>query len=143
MEELDIIFDPLPGDSLIRHVNDNLVYFNLAKTGASEWHPINFFLKNGRGELLGGVTGHVWGGWLHVAYLWISEPIRGRGHGSRLMDSAEDLAISRGAKSAALVTHSFQAPGFYLKRGYEVFAELGDYPPGHSKMYLRKRLVPC
>ena len=142
MDELEMIFDPLPSDALTRLVSDNLIYFNLAKTGMSDWHPVNFFLRNGRGEWLGGVTAHVWGGWVHVAYLWVAEPVRGRGHGTRLMDAAEELAVKRGALSAALVTHSFQAPGFYLKRGYEVFAKLDDYPPGHAKVYMRKRLVP-
>jgi GNAT superfamily N-acetyltransferase len=142
MDELEMIFDPLPSDALARLVSENLIYFNLAKTGMSDWHPVNFFLRSGRGEWLGGVTAHVWGGWVHVAYLWVAEPVRGRGHGTRLMDAAEELAVERGALSAALVTHSFQAPGFYLKRGYEVFAKLDDYPPGHAKVYMRKRLVP-
>ena len=52
------------------------------------------------------------------------------------MDSAEDLAISRGAKSAALVTHSFQAPGFYLKRGYEVSPKNGAYLYGETLLLL-------
>jgi uncharacterized protein (DUF924 family) len=40
-----------------------------------------------------------------------------------------------------LETTSFEARPFYEKRGYEVFATLDDYPPGHSKFFLRKRLT--
>ena len=56
------------------------------------------------------------------------------------MDAAEQLAVERGALAANLETHSFQAEGFYLKRGYAVFSRLEDYPRGHTKLFLRKRL---
>jgi hypothetical protein len=37
-----------------------------------------------------------------------------------------------------LSTFDFQAPQFYLEHGYEVFATLPDYPPGHTDYHLRK-----
>lgn len=37
-------------------------------------------------------------------------------------------------------TLSFQAIGFYLKSGYQVFAQLDDKPPGHTWYYLKKEL---
>jgi len=40
-----------------------------------------------------------------------------------------------------LETHSYEARPFYEKLGYEVFAALEDYPPGHTKFYLRKQLA--
>ena len=114
---------------------------NFASTGVSAWSPCNFFLRNPRGEVLGGLMGEVWGGWLHVRILWVHEAVRGRGWGSRLLDAAESLAQERGATAATLETHSFQAPAFYQKRGYQVFGQLDDYPPGHAKFFLRKPLV--
>ena len=40
-----------------------------------------------------------------------------------------------------LSTHSFQAPRFYEKHGYERVAALDDYPLGHGQIFLRKRLA--
>ena len=140
MEASHLIFDPLPGEALERFVSDNVINVNFAKTGISTWHPVGYFLKNDRGEWLGGLTGLVWGEWLHVKFLWVSEPLRGQGQGTRLMDAAEGLAVERGARSATLETHSYQAPHFYKKRGYEVFGQLEDYPPGHTKFFMRKAL---
>ena len=140
VEDLEMVFEPLPSEALTRFLSDNVVNVNIAKTGVSTWHPIGFFLKNARGEWLGGLTGYIWGGWLHVNFLWVTESLRGQGHGSRLMDAAEQLAVERGALAANLETHSFQAEGFYLKRGYDVFGRLEDYPRGHTKLFLRKRL---
>jgi GNAT superfamily N-acetyltransferase len=140
MDDLTIVYDPLPSGELARFVSDNVFNVNVARTGISEWHPVGFFLKNARGEWLGGLTGYIWGGWLHVNILWVTETLRGQGLGNRLMDAAEALAVERGAGWATLETHSFQAPGFYARRGYEVFGRLEDYPVGHAKLFLRKRL---
>lgn len=97
-------------------------------------------MKNERGEILGGLIGSVWGGWLHISYLWIDEVVRGRRWATKLMDEAEAYARERGCHSADLDTHSFQARPFYEKRGYELFGTLDDYPKGHKKFFLRKKL---
>jgi ribosomal protein S18 acetylase RimI-like enzyme len=57
------------------------------------------------------------------------------------MDSAERYAIERGYSNAYLSTHSFQARPMYEKLGYQVFGTLEEFPPGHSKYYMRKRLI--
>jgi ribosomal protein S18 acetylase RimI-like enzyme len=136
----ELVFEPFPSSDLERFLEDNVVGFNLARTGVSEWHPVGFFLRNRRGEWLGGCIGDVWGGWLHIRGLWVAEGLRGRRQGTRLMDAAEGMGLERGAANATLETHSFQAREFYTKRGYTVFGTLEDYPPGHSKFFLRKRL---
>lgn len=139
-QDLELVFDSLPGDALSRQVSDHVIHLNFARTGIADWHPVGFFLKSRRGEWLGGLTGYIWGGWLHVNFLWVSETLRGRGHGTRLMDAAEAMARERGAFGATLETHTFQAPDFYAKRGYTVFGRIDDYPPGHGKLFLTKRL---
>ena len=136
---MEIVFNPLPDEALNRLLTDHVIGVNYAKTGISDWHPVGFFLKSPRGEWLGGLTGYIWGGWLHVNFLWVSETLRGQRHGTRLMDAAEAMAQERGATSATLETHSFQAPVFYAKRGYNVFARIDDFPTGHAKLFLSKR----
>jgi ribosomal protein S18 acetylase RimI-like enzyme len=140
MDDLLLVYEPLPGEALARFLESGVIDHALATTGIAEWHPANFFLKNARGEWLGGCAGMVWGGWLHIRLLWVAAPTRGRGAGTRLMDAAESFAIERGAGNATLETHSFQALDFYRRRGYAVFGELDDYPPGFTKYFLRKRL---
>ncbi|HSF18187.1 MAG TPA: hypothetical protein VLK65_21815 [Vicinamibacteria bacterium] len=46
--------------------------------------------------------------------------------------------MSSGARGAFLSTFDFQAPDFYRRFGYEVYATLPGYPPGHTDYYLRK-----
>jgi len=49
-EALQIVFEPLPSVELERFLEDNVVAYNYAQTGVSEWHPVGFFLRNGRGN---------------------------------------------------------------------------------------------
>jgi uncharacterized protein (DUF924 family)/GNAT superfamily N-acetyltransferase len=141
VQELEIVFDPLPSADLHRLIIDQLVAYNLAETGISTYYPVGFFLKSPRGEWLGGLMGEIWGGWLHVKFLWVDWSARSRGNGTRLLRAAEDYAVERGCIASTLETHSFQARPFYEKCGYEVFGILEHYPPGHSKFFLRKWLA--
>ena len=70
----------------------------------------------------------------------VADALRGKGIGCELMGAAEARAVERGCHSAWVDTFSFQAPGFYRKLGYQVFGEL-DYPPGHRRIFLQKRLA--
>ena len=139
MSDLSIVFQQEPGDAG-RLVRDRLDLYNVGATGVSGFWPVNFFVKNARGETLGGLMGAIWGGWLQIGFLWMDESMRGRDWGTRLMDQAEAYARERGCHSVVLDTHSFQARPFYEKRGYEVFGTLDDFPKGHKRFYLRKKL---
>ena len=66
--------------------------------------------------------------------------MRGAGLGRQLLQRAEAIARERGCHGLWLDTFSFQARGFYEKLGFSLFGEIEDYPPGHSRFFLRKRL---
>jgi GNAT superfamily N-acetyltransferase len=104
------------------------------------WRPLAIFLREGD-RIAAGLAGETYCGWLFVRYLWVSDELRGRGVGRKLMARAEARARALGCHSAWLDTFSFQARGFYEKLGYEEFGRL-DYPPDHHKHFLRKRLTP-
>ena len=103
------------------------------------WLPLAVFVRSD-GGVVAGLAGETYCGWLFIRYLWISEDLRGRGVGRKLMARAEACARDRGCHSAWVDTFSFQAPGFYRKLGYEEFGRL-DYPPDHQRHFLKKRLV--
>jgi GNAT superfamily N-acetyltransferase len=141
MSALRIVVEPHASDHLKQVVHEGLGLYNVAVTGFAEYYPVSIFLKDARDEVLGGVLGHVWGQWLHIAILWLAEPVRGQGYGRQLLVAAEAYGRERGCQHVELATFSFQARPFYEKLGYEVFATLEDYPPGHRKYFLRKPLA--
>ncbi len=141
MSRLRVSVEPHAAESLRQHVRDHLDTFNVAVTGLAEYHTLSVFLRDEHEEVLGGLLGNIWGGWLHVAFLWVAEPLRGRGYGRQLLEAAERYAVQRGCTRAWLTTFSFQAPEFYPKLGYEAFAVLEGHPDGHRHHFFQKRLA--
>ena len=91
-------------------------------------------------EIVGGLLGETYWEWFYVDLIWVKVELRGQGYGKQLMEISEAEARRRGAKNAYLDTFSFQAPGFYEGLGYEIFGELDDYPPGHRRYFMKKKL---
>ena len=117
--------------------------FNEAGGGPSDFRPLAVLLRGEGGETIGGLWGRTAWCWLFVELLFVPEPLRRAGAGRELMRRAEAEAIKRGCLGAWLDTFSFQARGFYERLGYSVFGQLDSYPPGHSRFFLRKSLVPA
>jgi GNAT superfamily N-acetyltransferase len=101
---------------------------------------LTVFVRDDAGVVCAGLTGTTDWGWLFVRLFWVSESLRGQGVGTRLLDAAEAEARSRGCHSAWLDTFSFQAPGFYEKRGYARFGSLPEYPRGFERHFYWKKL---
>ena len=72
VHDLEIVFNPLPGESLTRFIAESLGSYVVGATGQADWYPLGFFLRDGDGEWLGGLLGSLWGGWLHVTHLWVA-----------------------------------------------------------------------
>jgi GNAT superfamily N-acetyltransferase len=78
--------------------------------------------------------------WLFLQALWVAEPYRSQGIGSRLLVGAEAAARDKGCRAAFLSTFTFQAPKFYDRHGYREFGRLNDFPLGHAAIWLWKPL---
>jgi ribosomal protein S18 acetylase RimI-like enzyme len=113
------------------------------KTGITEFGPpIRVLIRDKKDEIVGGVFGELFGGWLYISVLWVKESLRNNGLGTKLMDIIEVEATKLDCTNVHLETFSFEAPRFYEHRGYEVFAVLDNYPKEHSKYFLKKQLAP-
>jgi len=141
MRELKIVAESYPppawSETVIRGVDNH----NLAVTGLPDYYPVRFFVKGRDGEVVGGLLGDIWGGWLHVGSLWVSESIRGRGYGTELMARAHQYALEKSCTHAFLQTGSYEARPLYEALGYNVYAELKNHPARpHSRYFMLKRL---
>jgi GNAT superfamily N-acetyltransferase len=116
--------------------------FNVQQTGIKDYRPLVLTVHDESDHVIGGLWGKTNYGWLFVRLLFVPESLRGQDVGSELMLRAESEAVARGCHSAWLDTFEFQARGFYERLGYKCFAELGDYPPGFARYFLKKSLRP-
>jgi ribosomal protein S18 acetylase RimI-like enzyme len=122
---------------------DEVDRFNVRTTGIEDAQELLAKETGDNGELLGGVYGWSWGGTCWIEALWVREDMRRSGLGSRLLQAAESIARERGCRQLALDTHTFQAPDFYVRHGFELAGRLPDYPAGHDHLLMRKRLEPA
>ncbi|MDP9349122.1 MAG: GNAT family N-acetyltransferase [Gemmatimonadota bacterium] len=141
MSEYRITLEDPAAEEDVRAVVRGLVAYNDSRAEREEWKPLALFVRDGSSVLRGGLVGSTQWGWLYVSHLWVDDGLRGQGHGRELLRRAEAEAVARGCLHAHLDTFSFQARGFYEGLGYEVFGALDDYPPGHTRYHLRKRLL--
>jgi len=133
-----ICSEPEAAPEEVAVVRDGLHRFNFDATGFRDVHTVTLFVRDRRGTINGGLLGYVWGGWLHITELWVSEEYRRDGLGRQLLKTAELEGASVGARGAFLSTFDFQAPDFYRRCGYEVYATHPDCPLGHVDYHLRK-----
>jgi GNAT superfamily N-acetyltransferase len=124
----------------VRRLTDALYAFNVAATGIDDGRELFAELRDEGGVPYAGVHGWSWGGTCWIELLWVRGDQRGQGVGTALMEAVETEARSRGCAQIALMTHSFQAPGFYRRQGFEPVGEVRDYPRRHSDLLLRRRL---
>jgi GNAT superfamily N-acetyltransferase len=135
--------DTAPDAAAVAALERGLDEFNADQGLPAEGRaPFAVFAEAEDGMLVGGAAGDVRWGWLKVKYLWVAPARRREGWGSRLLDQVERWAREQGCVALRLSTYSFQALPFYLACGFEVQYEVADYPPGHSKYYLVKALLP-
>jgi len=119
----------------------SLQRFNRPFVGEAQESEVRIVARDAQGALLGGILADVALGWLEIHVLWVEPGLRSTGLGSTLLEACERRARELGAHSARLDTFDWQAEPFYACQGYTVFARLGDYPPGHERVFMSKRLV--
>lgn len=121
-------------------IGDGLNAYNFDAAGPFNEQDLWIVAHDANGELAGGLKGTSEYSWLFVAWLWVSAEQRQRGLGVQLLAKAEEVASQRGCIGVYLDSYTFQAPEFYKRQGYEEFGRIEDFPPGHARVWLKKRL---
>ena len=129
-----------PTENEIERIRRELKQFNNETVGEDGHAPLNIVEYDPNGNIVGGILGGTYWGWMYVDILWVEESHRHKGIGSKILREAEKEAIRRGCHHVHLDTMSWQAPGFYKNHGYEVIGILPDIPSGNQKYLLMKAL---
>ncbi len=138
----ELVFEPiLPAQAEdIEELAKQLRAYNHGQLWDNVKKPVGCFIRDMQGKLVAGLFAYDSWGWCSVELVWVDEAYRGNDLASSMLQKIEQYAIDEGISRLKLETGSFQALDFYKKQGYEVYAELEDYPVGATNYYLRKLL---
>lgn len=129
-----------PSDIELDNIRKALMNYNSEHVGNDNHTPLNIVEYDSNGNIIGGLIGGTYWGWMYIDVLWVHEDHRKKGIGSKLLNEAEKEAFRRGCHHVHLETMSWQAPLFYQKHGYEVIGVLPEFPKGNQKYLLKKSL---
>ncbi len=130
--------EPDPAD--VAFLEARINEYNFATTGITDGELLALFERDAERRIVAGLYGWTWGGTCEVRFLWVASGLRRQGLGQRLLAAAEAEARRRGCRQIVLTTHSFQAPKFYQRLGFQVVGQFEEYPAGHTLYFLGKAL---
>ena len=132
------VFDE-PPESVVSAIDAGLDAHNQAVAPLGDVRPLAATAALPSGAIVGGAVGRTWGACCELLQLWVHPDHRRAGIATRLLAEFERRGAARGCHTYYLTTLSFQAPGFYRRRGYAVLAEISGYPDGIVKYLMCKR----
>ena len=78
-----------PNDNEIKYIRKALCEFNKGIVGDDGHTPLNIVEYGDNGDVIGGILGGTYWGWMYIDILWVHENHRKKGIGSRLLKEAE------------------------------------------------------
>jgi len=130
-----------PHDDECAVIAEGLRAYNEAQAGYSDSRALTVLVSDPETKkVVGGLFARTSLGLLRVELFFLPEDLRRNRLGSRILAMAEEEGRRRGCTRAVLSTLHFQAPGFYLKQGWEVAARIECEQPGHTRFHMTKKL---
>lgn len=124
-------------------LNEELSAYNVEATGDDSQRELTVQVRDGSGDLLGGLSGWTWGTCAGIGMLWVRADQRARRWGARMVAAAEDAARSRGCTQMVVSSFTFQAPEFYRRQGYVETGRTEGLPvDGQADVHFSKALAP-
>ena len=121
-------------------IGSKLREYNTSKAPREhKYIPLNKKLVDEDGNMIAAIFAGV-GSWneFDIDMIWVDEPYRNQGMGSKLLADTECEAKEHGAYTAAWGLADWYT-GFFKKNGYTVVGTLEDFPKGHCLYLLEKR----
>jgi len=127
-DEMDCICDGLGG------YNNSKVPFGQYPRG-----KFDKCIKDGD-EIVAGIVMDMYWNAMSIRDLWVKEAYRNKGYATALMNAVEKDARDFGCILSHLETFNPQMRKMCEKLGYTVYGTMENYPEGHSRYYMSKKL---
>ena len=84
-----------PSSQDAQTIIDGLAHYNTEISGDAQNTPLSVIVRNENGQIIGGLLGRTYWGWLHINTIWVEKHFRQKGIGKKLIASAEKEATGR------------------------------------------------
>jgi len=84
-----MVVEETPDPADVQFVRAQLTAFNRARAADDQYQPLVVLVRDAGGQIVGGLVGGTYWGWLHTEVLWVEEGLRGQGLGQSLLAAAE------------------------------------------------------
>ena len=106
---------------------------NLKETNAWNFCGLFGFYAMRDNQIIGGIIGNEKMQWIDVDTLFVDEKYRKNKIGTELVNKLINYCKENNLIGIHLTTLDFQAKGFYEKLGFELIAEIKDWPKGVTR----------
>ncbi len=137
---LEISFEKNPHSSDIQVIGDGITAYAKKKKAFNPWDCFAFFIRDQEHRIMGGCNGNTLYGCLYIDQLWVSETIRNKGWGTKLINVALDYGKEHGCTFAIVDTMDWEGLDFYQGLGFVVEFERGGFQKNSVCYSLRKDL---
>ena len=137
---MKFILNEKPSKEDISEIREGLRNYNRPFLENIRDEDVALYVNDDNGKKIAGIVGRLWGNWLMVEFLWVSEPEKGKSLGSKLLSKLESYAVTQGCHASMLNTASFQAEPFYRKHGYKTKMLLENFSEDAELYYMTKPL---
>jgi GNAT superfamily N-acetyltransferase len=135
---LSLIYDPAPDSKDVSFLLKGINQEAFQKKNQSPIELFAYFIRDDRETLKGGLTGTLYYGCLYIDQLYLVPELRKQGYGTKLIQTAENLAVSEGCTFSTVNTMDWEAKGFYEKLGYSIEFKREGYKNNSILYFLRK-----
>jgi len=134
----EIIYESNPHPDDVQALNNGIAEHTQQKMEMKPLDFFAFFIRDNNEKIVGGCAGDNMYGCLYVGQLWVTEQLRGKGYGTKLMKQAENLAKTSECNFMAVNTFDWEALDFYKKLGFYVEFERHGFLKESIFYFLRK-----
>lgn len=136
-----LFFEENPNQNDIQILIGGITDYAKQERGFDALDFFAFFIRDENDVIVGGCSGGTLYGCLHIDSLWVSDIIRNKGWGTKLMNAALTYGKEKSCDFATVNTMDWEALGFYQKLGFKIEFQRVGFHKNSVFYFLRKELL--
>lgn len=138
---LKLSFEENPNQEDIQRLIRGITDYAKQQRGFDALDFFAFFIRDENNTIVGGCNGGTLYGGLHIDSLWISEVIRNKGWGTKLVHAALTYGAEKNCNFVTVNTMDWEALEFYQKLGFNIEFQRSGFHKNSVFYFLRQEFL--